>query len=211
MNRRRLISLLASLTPLALFQASAARAQAGPGKLKSTPQDALGPFYPPQWSGDVDNDLLTFSGKAFAAGTPLALSGRVLSTDGSVLVGAQVEIWQTDHTGKYRHPGDDGEGPARRGFQGFGRTRTDAAGNYAFRTIKPVYYSSRPPHIHFKVAAPGHRELVTQMYFVGENVERGMSFAFSRERDVLTVKPTALRDGDRDGLAARFDLVLERT
>ena len=204
--RRRVITMLAALP----FVPDVLRAQTT--ALKATPQDALGPFYPPKWSGDIDNDLIAFGGKNFLKGTPLALTGRVLEVDGKPLTGAVVEIWQTDDSGKYRHPDDDGEGPAKRGFQGFGRTVADAEGRYTFRTIKPVLYSGRPPHVHFKVIAAGHRELVTQMYFAGENTERGGWFGFSKERDRLTVTPTPSlpwRDGDRAALAANFDLVLE--
>ena len=209
--RRRLLSVVATW-PLATLLAPWARAQTADaaGRLRATPQDALGPFYPPRWSGEIDNDLIVFTGNTFSKGTPLALGGRVLSTTGTALSAAIVEIWQTDDTGKYRHPNDDGEGPAQRGFQGYGRATTDGDGRYRFRTIKPVLYSGRPPHVHFKVVAPGHRDLVTQMYFAGDNSERGIAFGFSRERDRLTVTPTPQRDGDRDGLAARFDLVLER-
>lgn len=200
--RRRLITVLAALP----FIPVASRAQTG--ALKATPQDALGPFYPPKWAGEIDNDLISFGGKDFAKGTPLALTGRVLAVDGKPLARATVEIWQTDDAGKYRHPDDDGEGPAKRGFQGYGRTVTDADGRYTFRTIKPVLYSGRPPHVHFKVVAPGQRELVTQMYFADESAERGGGFGFSKERDRLTVRPTPQRDGDRAALAAIFDLVL---
>jgi protocatechuate 3,4-dioxygenase, beta subunit len=200
--RRHLIKMLAALP----FFSAALQAQTP--LLKPTPQDVLGPFYPPKWTGEIDNDLITFAGKNFVKGTPLALGGRVRSVDGKAVIGATVEIWQTDDTGKYRHPDDDGEGPAARGFQGFGRTVTDAEGRYTFRTIKPVLYSGRPPHIHFKVVAAKHRELVTQLYFAGESTERGSGFGFSKERDRLTVTPTSHRDGDRAALAATFDLVL---
>ena len=200
--RRRVITVLAALP----FMTVATRAQNS--ALKATPQDALGPFYPPKWAGDIDNDLVNFGGKDFVKGTPLALTGRVLSIDGKPLARATVEIWQTDDLGKYRHPDDDSEGPAQRGFQGFGRTLTDAEGRYTFRTIKPVLYSGRPPHVHVKVVAPGHRELVTQMYFADESAERRGGFGFSKERDRLTVRPTPQRDGNRAALAAIFDLVL---
>ena len=176
--------------------------------LAATPQDALGPFYPPKWEGEIDADLIVLGGRAYADGTPLTITGVVRGSDGVAVVSARVEIWQVDATGKYRHPNDDGEGPANRGFQGFGRTLTDAEGRYRFRTIKPVLYSGRPPHVHFRVVASGRKELVTQMYFAGDNKERGWNSGFSKERDRLTVTPTALKDGERDGLAVTFDLVL---
>ncbi len=182
--------------------------QAQTTALKPTPQDSLGPFYPPKWNGEIDADLIAFGSGSYADGTPLILTGVVRGTDGKALANAQVEIWQTDNTGKYRHPGDDGEGPAKRGFQGFGRTLTDAEGRYRFRTIKPVIYGGRPSHIHFRVVASGRKELVTQMYFAEDNKERGGNFGFSKERDRLTVTPTPAKDGERSGLAATFDLVL---
>lgn len=203
--RRQLLALLAAAPLLP------SRTVGQANTLKPTPQDALGPFYPPRWTGEIDNDLTTFAGKNFERGVPLALTGRVLTIDGKPLSGVTIDIWHTDDRGKYRHPSDDGEGPAQRGFQGFGRTQTDAEGRYAFRTIKPALYGGRPPHVHFKVVASGHQELITQMYFSGDNTERGFNFGFSKERDRLTVTPTASRDGTREALSARFDLVLVRS
>ena len=77
---------------------------------------------------------------------------------------ALVEIWQCDVHGKYLRPADDSPGPRDENFQGYGQARTDASGGYAFRTIRPVAYSGRPPHIHFLVSHPRHRKLVTQLY-----------------------------------------------
>ena len=203
--RRRILATLSALPAASVFPGVL---WAQPATLKATPQDALGPYYPPKWSGEIDADLIAFGSSAYANGIPLTISGVVRDTDGKALANARVDIWQTDATGKYRHPGDDGEGPAQRGFQGFGRALTDGDGRYRFRTIKPVLYGSRPPHVHFRVVASGRKELVTQMYFADDNKERGMSFGFSKERDRITVTPTAAKDGQRDGLAATFDLVL---
>jgi protocatechuate 3,4-dioxygenase, beta subunit len=194
----------------ALFLPFLGRAQAP--KLLPTPQDTEGPFYPVNWDGEVDADLLSYGGKAYLQGTPMTVSGKVQSTDGRALVNARLEIWQTDETGNYRHPNSAGEEPAKRGFQGYGKAQTDAQGAYAFRTIKPVLYGGRPPHVHFKVVAPGHRDLITQMYFAGDNREGNFlvrSFGgFSKERDRLTVSPEPLRIGERDALAATFNIVL---
>lgn len=176
--------------------------------LPATPADMLGPYYPVNWSGEVDADLTELAGRRYADGQLMLLSGRVLSVQGRPVESALIEIWQTDATGRYRHPDDDGEGPARRGFQGYGRTRADADGQYRFRTIKPVIYGGRPPHVHLKVVHPAHRPLVTQLYFDGENQERGFFGGFSRERDRLTIKLGRTQDQGRELLSARFDLVL---
>lgn len=199
-SRSVVAALLASGSTLGSGQAQTA--------LRPTPADALGPYYPVSWTGEIDADLVQLRGRAYAHGIPMLLSGQVLNTHGRPLAAAQVEIWQTDATGKYRHPGDDGEGPAQRGFQGYGRTSTDAGGRYEFRTIKPVIYGGRPPHVHFKVESPGYLTLVTQLYFEGENQERSLFGGFSRERDRLTIRPGRSQEAGREVLSARFDLVL---
>lgn len=205
-----LVALPATLVPL--------KSRAQNRRLPATPQDGEGPFYPKQWSGELDNDLLAFNGGQHLQGTPMSLAGRVLSVDGEPLVGATVELWQCDETGEYRHPDSGGEAPAQRGFQGFARILTGNDGGYKFRTLKPVPYNGRPAHVHFKVIAADHRDLTTQMYFGGENEEgtfllRVYKFfgGFSSQRDLLTVFPEKLRIGERDELNTRFDIVLERT
>ena len=53
-------------------------------------------------------------------------------------------------------------------FQGFGRFLTSSTGEYYFRTLKPVPYPGRTPHIHFKVKRGGKELLTTQCYIKGE-------------------------------------------
>jgi protocatechuate 3,4-dioxygenase, beta subunit len=202
---RRLLLRAASVAlPLTSVAAAPAATQAA---LKPTPQDTEGPYYPAQWANDVDFDLVTLNGKPYGKGAPLELVGTVRASDGRTLANAEVQIWQTDNTGKYRHPRDDGEGPAQRGFQGYGKTKTDANGRYRFLTIKPVMYAGRPPHIHLRAVLQGQRTLTTQIYFSGENKEGGAFSGlggFSHERDALTVTP--VKSGG--GLAITFDIVL---
>jgi protocatechuate 3,4-dioxygenase, beta subunit len=183
-------------------------------KLKPTPQDTEGPYYPKVWNGDVDNDLTTYNGKKYAAGIPMALSGLVQGDGGEILRNARVEIWQIDAEGEYRHPNFGGEGPAVRGFQGYGRMLTNESGRYTFKTVKPIGYGGRPPHVHFKVIANGYISLTTEMYFAGENAEGGLYQrlfgGFSAQRDQLTVSPKTKRTGAVEELEVVFDVVLER-
>jgi protocatechuate 3,4-dioxygenase, beta subunit len=183
-----------------------------------TPQDGEGPFYPKQWVGELDNDLLNFNGKHYPNGTPMTLAGKVYSVDGTPLAGATVEVWQCDETGEYRHPSSGGEAPAERGFQGFARIFSAADGAYSFRTLKPVPYNGRPAHVHFRVVAAGHRDLTTQMYFRGENEEGnlllkiyGLLGGFSKERDRLTASPETLNVGSKTELHTAFDITLAKT
>ncbi len=210
MNRVRRDTLLgvATLASLPLSNHGSAKTSA----LAPTPADSEGPFYPAAWTGDVDGDLIVVNGKRYDAGVSLLLLGRILDVRAAPIIDANVEIWQVDATGVYRHPRDDGDGPLKRGFQGFGRTASDTKGGYRFRTIKPVNYGGRPAHVHFKVEAKGYRTLTTQMYFAGENQERSNWGSFSQERDRLTVKTESLRDPSVGAqLSANFEIVLAKT
>ena len=96
-------------------------------------------------------------------------------------------------------------------FQGYGQTTTDNNGNYRFKTIKPVAYPGRAPHIHMKVI-DGSRELVTQIYIQGEpaNNRDFLLNAIRNEqsRQSLEVAFEASRDPAESELVARFDPVL---
>lgn len=185
----------------------ATRAQ-GP-QLAPTPRDAEGPFYPRTFPADVDADLTRVAGRpGVARGTPLLLSGTVVATGGTPLAGATLELWQCDVHGTYHHVG--ATGPQDEGFQGYGRAVADARGAWAFRTIRPVPYGGRPPHLHFRIAHPRARTLTTQLYVKGESAEAGMGGYFARERDRLEIVLVPVRDGrDAGALAASYTFVLE--
>ena len=195
---------------IALAVALALAGAAWGASLAPTPEQTLGPFYPSVLPEDRDADLLVIKGRADRAqGTVLHLTGRVTDTSGAPIADALVEIWQSDTFGRYLLPKDGAPGQRDPNFQGYGRARTDAAGAYRFRTIHPVPYGSRPPHIHFQVTHPRFRALVTQMYVVGDpGRENPAYFGGQRVRDALsvTLRPA---DGAEPGvLTARFDIVV---
>ena len=182
-------------------------------KLLATPAMAEGPFYPERFPLDTDNDLLILNDSITpAVGAITHLSGRVLTTSGDPVVNAFVEIWQVDNQGAYLHK-DSANGEKRdSNFQGYGRFLTNRKGEYYFRTIKPVSYPGRVPHIHFAVSINGHRVLTTQMLtrgFAGNEQDglfRRIKDVKSREALTAQYKPVA---GSTIGeLAAEFDLVL---
>ena len=132
-----------------------------------TPGASEGPFYPPEEMryADADNDLVRIDGLVERAGGEIVrLRGRVLDRQGNPVDGARVEIWQCDANGRYLHRGDSRGGARDRGFQGFGAFVTGGDGEYHFRTIRPVPYPGRTPHIHVKVLAGGRERLTTQFY-----------------------------------------------
>jgi protocatechuate 3,4-dioxygenase beta subunit len=181
-------------------------------QLMPTPRQTAGPFYPPQPPAEDDSDLTRVRGRsAVAQGRITDLSGRVLDPDGRPVGNARVEIWQCDALGFYHHP-DDRAGDRDPGFQGFGASVTDAEGRYRFRTIRPVAYPGRTPHIHFAVFTPGASPFVTQLYVAGEaRNDRDFLFkAIPSERRRLVLAEFLPARGVRAELAAGFDIVLGR-
>ena len=136
--------------------------------LLTTPGQARGPYYPRELPLDSDNDLVATAGRdGVASGTVSHVISRVLDQPGSALGDMIVEIWQCNARGVYHHPRDSGCAGMDPYFQGYGRTVTDASGAYRFRTIEPVPYPGRTPHIHFAVSGRGTKTFTTQMYIAG--------------------------------------------
>lgn len=197
-----------------------AAAFAAPGlfaeQLVVTPPVGEGPFYPDKMPLDTDNDLLIINDSISPAiGEITHLSGRVLSKSGEPIRNAFVEIWQVDSKGAYIHSGSANRNKNDKNFQGYGRFLTDSKGNYYFRTIKPVAYPGRTPHIHFGVSKNGHRIFTTQMLINGEprNEQDGL-FRNVRDplaRESLLVDFKAIKASKIGELAANFDIVLGRT
>lgn len=178
--------------------------------LTATPAQTAGPFYPRRPPLDDDNDLTRVQGEdGPAKGRITDLTGRVLDLDGRPIRQARVEIWQCDAHGRYHHPDDNGPAPDPR-FQGFGKNLTDTEGRYRFRTIRPVPYPGRTPHIHLAVWLPGARPFTTQLYVSGEPRNEAdfiyMGIPATRRHLVVAAFRPA-RSGPAE-LAADFDIVL---
>ncbi len=183
-------------------------------ELARTPRLTEGPFYPPRLPLDTDNDLVIINKSLTpAVGTITHLTGRVLSPAGEPINNAVVEIWQCDANGVYLAQGSRGR--ADKNFQGFGTFTTGTKGEYRFRTIKPVPYSGRTPHIHVKVKK-GERELLTTQVFVyghAQNRRDGVlgeiRDSFQRELVLVDFKP--IKDSKIGEVSARFDIVVGLT
>ena len=182
-------------------------------ELVRTPKQTEGPFYPNKLPLDTDNDLLVINdGITPAVGEVTYLTGRILDAKGDPVRNALVEIWQVDNNGAYIHTKDPQAEKHDKNFQGFGRFLTDSTGEYYFRTIKPVLYTGRTRHIHFKIKRSSKELLTTQCYVKGEpaNERDGIykSIRDLKARESVTVDFAPI-PGSRIGeLAARFDVVL---
>jgi protocatechuate 3,4-dioxygenase beta subunit len=184
-------------------------------QLLRTPVQTEGPFYPDKLPLDTDNDLIVVNDSLTpATGEITWLSGRLLTESGSPIRNATIEIWQCDSHGIYIHTRDSLPKAAQRdkNFQGFGRFVTGASGEYVFRTIKPVPYTGRTPHIHAAVKIKGKKKLITQCYIKGfagnarDGVYRGIRD--DRQRESVTIDFAPLAGSKAGELAAKWDLVM---
>lgn len=182
--------------------------------LALTPRVTEGPFYPDKMPLDTDNDLIILNDSITPAlGEITHLSGRILTATGAPVRNAIVEIWQVDNHGIYLNTNDTNNGGKRdSNFQGYGRFLTDASGAYYFRTIKPVPYPGRTPHIHFAVSQNGKRIHTTQLLInghpqnEGDGVFRSAGDEAARKSLLVDFKPLA---GSRIGeLTANFDIII---
>ena len=181
--------------------------------LVRTPAQTEGPFYPTRLPLDVDNDLLVINNAITpAVGAITHLTGRVLDLNGNPMRNVVVEIWQVDHHGVYLHQGSAGGEKRDANFQGFGRFLTASTGEYRFRTIKPVPYPGRTPHIHVKVKRGDAELLTTQCYVRGEagNARDGVLNGIRdvRQRESVIVDFAPIPDSKTGDLGAKFDIVL---
>jgi protocatechuate 3,4-dioxygenase alpha subunit len=122
----------------------------------ATASQTIGPFWHliehPEWA-----DLTRFG----ATGPQVTLTGSVLDGDGNPVTDAAVELWQSDP------PADDH-------FPAFGRSRTDEAGRFRFKTLKPAPVPGRgnaqqAPHLALTILARGLlKGLTTRVYLAGE-------------------------------------------
>ena len=215
LSRREILRMAATLGGAGmLFSAKLAAAEA---LFRRTPAQILGPFYPVTkvWAKTADlTRPRDASGRA--SGQVLHVTGRVLSLSGEPVRNAQIEVWQANSHGRYRHPSDSNPAPLDPNFDGAAVLGTDAEGRYGFTTIKPGAYPAgpntvRPPHIHFQVTGREDR-LVTQMYFENEpynDTDRLLNSAERKELLVVRLLPPP-PEQEPDSKLATFDIVLFR-
>jgi protocatechuate 3,4-dioxygenase beta subunit len=166
---------------------------------KPTPSNELGPFY---------KRLAPNTAHLRAAGDPgmpLAVGGLIYNARGEKLPGAVVEVWQTDHVGHYDLDG----------YRFRAKLVADSAASYNFDSVVPGHYPDRVcQHIHYLVTAPGHKPLVTQLYFATDPVFEGdPDKNFSRDPLIHSrelVRPVTLTGDPKDIIAkVQFELCLE--
>lgn len=175
--------------------------EATPGKFKSecaTTNDILGPFY--RANAPERNDLRIVG----VEGNQITIEGTVFGDDCKTpLKNAKIEIWHCDTKGNYDN--DTSE------FRHRATAFSDKHGAYQFKTIIPGKYLNgrlyRPAHIHFRVNASKHKELVSQVYFEGDPHIAEDPWA-SRKKASHRILPVFPNDINSN-LGVRFDIYLK--
>ena len=168
-------------------------------KRQPTPFCELGPFYKRQ---APNTSVLRAPGDS---GMPLEVSGVIYDTRGEVVPDAKLEIWQTDNSGHY-----DIEGYRYRAM-----LEPGAKGSYSIQSVMPGHYPTRVcQHVHYLTTAPGHKPLITQLYFATDPVFEGdPDKNFTRDpliTSVELVRPVMIKGDPKQIIAAvNFDLVME--
>jgi protocatechuate 3,4-dioxygenase beta subunit len=166
---------------------------------KPTPTEVLGPFFK---KGAPNESKLRAPGDP---GFPLRVSGTVVNTRGERVPGARIDIWQADHAGHYDV----------QGYRYRTRLITESKAGYAIETVMPGHYSDRPAqHIHYMITAPGHKPLITQVYFATDPFFEGDPDKNYNKRSICTnrelVRPVKLYEEGAPHAAVDFDICLER-
>jgi catechol 1,2-dioxygenase len=189
------------------------QSDAARGEAQGTPRTIEGPLYvagAPLSKGEATLYVTD------QAGPRLTVSGRVVSLDGTPIGNALLDVWQADLNGAYSH-----FDPSQPAFNFRRRVQTRADGSYTLHTIEPCGYgappggttealmaklgrhANRPAHIHFFVAAEGHRHLTTQINIADDPLLND-DFALAT-RDGLS--PPISREGDTATITFNFVLV----
>ena len=181
-----------------IFEASTGSGHRPTDDIRPTISRDLGPFYR---SGAPYRAKLT---PPFEPGTVLLVTGRVWSfTSKKPVTGASLDLWQVDNQTKDYSKGNGD-------FKNRARLFTDENGGYEFETVHPVPYSPGPnfwrsPHIHFIAAAAGHKRLVSELFFKGDEKQDVDSLFHPSLAMTVTSKTT---NGQRHEHVV-FDIVLE--
>lgn len=167
---------------------------------KPTPADVLGPFFK---KGAPSSPVLRVPNDP---GFPLKVYGKVCNTRGEIVPGAHVDVWHADHHGRYD----------LKGYRYRAKVEPSSKGEYSVDTVMPGHYADRPAqHIHYLIAAPGHKTLITQLYFATDPFFEGDLDKNYAKRAIVQdrglIRPVTLHEGKgRAHAAVSFDIVLER-
>ena len=166
-----------------------------------TSDDILGPYFV---EGAPIRTVIAHSDEP---GQRLFVSGRILQNDCETPIsGAMLEVWHANDAGCYSINLDCNTGnPEDDEYNLRGKMFSNANGQYAFETILPGNYASRPLHIHIKITTPDGEVLVSQIYFDNDPLCESDPWCQDAEERILSLNE------DSSGLNGQLDIVMNST
>ena len=190
----------------------------------ATDSTVLGPFHMVRSPARELGDEIS----AESTGVRCVVSGRVVSTDGTVIPGAELDIWHANAEGFYdvQQPGIQSVGNGR------ALLHAGPDGKFSFTSVVPRYYPIptdgpvggllqatkrhpyRPAHIHFLVRAEGYHDLTTHIFVAGDPyLESDAVFAVKHSLVKSFEVDDNAAEAERFGVSvpfthAQFDIVL---
>lgn len=123
------------------------------------------------------------------AGEPLFIRGRVLDTCGKPVAGARIQIVHANQNG-YHEPD-----------RWRAELTSDDRGTFTLVTVLPGYTGGLPRHMHFIISHPGHKQLVTRLFFKNDpSVDHGF--------EDLSMVPEEIERKEGRGWVAGYEFVL---
>jgi hydroxyquinol 1,2-dioxygenase len=181
---------------------------------RATEPTVLGPFHVE--GSDVMENGASIVRRHLDTDVPARIHGKITDVDGKPIVGAVIDVWETDSNGLYDIQEDtELTGNLR------GKFMTDEAGRYSFIAVRPVSYQIpndgpvgkllrttgrhtwRAAHIHAQVTAKGYAQLTTHIFdsicpYLETDTVFGMKHSLIRE----------FREVGDGTVEAEFDIVL---
>jgi protocatechuate 3,4-dioxygenase beta subunit len=209
-DKRQECILLSDITGVTML-VDAINHRAADGATEST---IFGPFYR---EGAVELPMganISLDGH----GEPAVVSGAVLSSDGTPIPNALLDIWETNENGLYEQQDPDQPDMNLRG-----KFRTDSEGRFCFVAIKPVSYPIpddgpvgqllravgrhpyRPAHIHLLISAEGFAPVTTHLFVKGDQyLDSDAVFGTKDSLVVDFVRNDSAEEAARYGVTAPF-------
>ncbi len=179
----------------------------------TSPYCTIGPYFPYSFVDGLED--LTKFGEQSARGQRIEIRGRVLQEGNQPTRNTILEIWQPDANGVFRHSLDPRCREADPGFRGWGRARTDAQGNYWFRTVLPGAYAAedgrlRCPHINLMILAIGLTRRMVTTIFLSDAPEQVSDPVLDCVPEAARLRLFAVEQTtpSEDCLQYRFDVIL---
>ncbi|KKY17431.1 putative catechol dioxygenase [Phaeomoniella chlamydospora] len=183
---------------------------------QSTEGTVLGPFHTLEAELKTNGESMSHDPN----GKPLLVLCNIKDTNGQPIEGVNVDIWETDSSGKYDVQHEDYGGPDGRCVM-----KSDEKGVFWFKGIVPVSYPIpydgpvgkflkqvyrhpyRPAHMHFMFQKEGYDHLITALYLRGDPYETSDAVFGVKNSLIVDMPPVDKETAEKYGVAEDYAIL----